>query len=79
MGPIKIRLNPKDEPSFLKIEGVMVLFVKQPEAKISIKQDFQISKSWSGFEIWVQSFASELISYTGPTSLTIQFTENNCC
>ena len=52
MQNIKIRLNPKDEPSILKIERV-ILFVKQPEAKISIKQDFQISKSQSVFEIWV--------------------------
>ena len=28
------RLNPKDEPSILIIERVMVLFVTQPEAKI---------------------------------------------
>ena len=34
----------------------------QPEQKISIKQDFQISKSRSVFEIWVQCFASELNS-----------------
>ena len=54
--PIKIRLNPKDEPSILKIERVMILFVLQPEAKITIKQDFQISKSRSVFEIWVQLF-----------------------
>ena len=40
----------------------MVLFVTQPEVKISIKQDFQISKSQSVFEIWVQFFASELNS-----------------
>ena len=60
--PIKIRLNTKDEPSILKIEGVMVLFETQPEAKIFIKQDFQISKPWSVFEIWVQFFASELNS-----------------
>ena len=33
----KIRLNPKDEPSILKIDRVIVLFVTQPEAKISIK------------------------------------------
>ena len=58
----KIRLNPKDEPFILKIEQVMILFVMQPEAKISIKQDFQISKSQSVFEIWVQFFASELNS-----------------
>ena len=60
--PIKIRLNPKDEPSILKIERVMVLFVTQPEAKISIKQDFQISKSQPVFEIWAQFFTSELNS-----------------
>ena len=63
----KNRLNPKDEPSILKIEQVMVLFVKQLSAKISIKQDFQILKSWSVFEIWVQFFASELNSYSGQT------------
>ena len=67
--PIKIRLNPKDEPCILKIERVMILFVLQPEAKISIKQDFQILKYWSGFEICVQFFASELISYIDPTSI----------
>ena len=55
---MKIRLDPKDEPSILKIERVMVLFVTQPEAKISIKQDFQVSKSRPGFEIWVQFIAS---------------------
>ena len=60
--PIKIRLNPKDEHSILKIERVTILFVTQPEAKISIKRDFQISKSRSVFEIWVQFFASELNS-----------------
>ena len=59
--PIQIRLNPKDEPSILKIERVMVLFVRQPEAKISMKQDFQISKSLSVFEIWVKCFESEII------------------
>ena len=59
---MKISLNPKDEPSILKIEQVMILFVTQPEAKISIKQDFQISKSRAVFEILVQFFASELNS-----------------
>ena len=47
----------------------MWLFVMQPEAKISVKQDFQISKFWSCFEILVMFFASELNSYRGPTSI----------
>ena len=46
-------LNPKDDPSIFKIEQVMWVFVKQPEAKISIKQEFQISKFRSVFEIGV--------------------------
>ena len=64
-------MNLKDELSFLKIERVMVLFVTQPEAKISIKQDFQISKSQSVLEDWVQFFASELNSYIGQTSIYV--------
>ena len=58
----KNKPNSKDEPFILKVERVMVLFVTPPEAEISIKQDFQISKSQSVFEIWVQFFASELNS-----------------
>ena len=49
--PMKIRLNPKDEPPIFKIERVMWVFVKQSEAKISIEQEFQISKSWSNLFI----------------------------
>ena len=50
-------------------DQVMVLFVTQPVAKISIRQDFQISKSQSVSEIWVQFFASELNSWKGQTSI----------
>ena len=67
--PIKIRLNPKDEPSIFKIERVMWVFVKQPEAKMSIKQEFQISRFWSVRENCVKFFAGELNSYIGPTSI----------
>ena len=52
----KGNLRIKKCPKKWKIERVMILFVLQPEAKISIKQDFQISKSRSVFEIWVQFF-----------------------
>ena len=56
VGELKIRLNSKDEPSIFKIECVMWLFVQKPEAKISLKQNFEVSKSQSVFEIWVHYF-----------------------
>ena len=70
VGELKIRLNSKDEPSIFKIECVMWLFVQQPEAKISIKQNFEVSKSQSVFEIW-KSFLIEIFASGCITKSTI--------